>query len=69
MAETFQLYVKNTSNCEGLSLQTLERLGPEEEHFATAAEYPVNCVVSYVLSQRLNSKGKPYKDIISVRAA
>lgn len=29
MAETFQLYVKNTSNCEGLPLQVFERLGPE----------------------------------------
>lgn len=27
----FQLYVKNTSNCEGLPLQTFERLGPEWE--------------------------------------
>ena len=25
----FQLYVKNTSNCEGLELQTVERLSPE----------------------------------------
>jgi hypothetical protein len=31
MGETFQLYVKNTSNCEGLPLQTFERLGPEWE--------------------------------------
>jgi hypothetical protein len=29
MADTFQLYVKNTSNCTGLPLQTFERLGPE----------------------------------------
>jgi hypothetical protein len=29
MAETFQLYVKPTSNCGGLPLQTFERLGPE----------------------------------------
>jgi len=29
MAETFELYVKNTSNCEGLPLQVFERLGPE----------------------------------------
>lgn len=29
MAETFQLYVKHTSNCEGMPLQVFERLGPE----------------------------------------
>ena len=29
MTETFQLYVKPTSNCEGLPLQTFERLSPE----------------------------------------
>ena len=29
MTETFQLYVKSTSNCEGLPLQTFERLSPE----------------------------------------
>jgi len=29
MGETFQLYVKNTSNCQGLPLQTFERLGQE----------------------------------------
>ena len=28
VGETFQLYVKNTSNCEGLPLQTFELLGP-----------------------------------------
>jgi hypothetical protein len=26
--ETLQLYVKNTSNCEGLPLQTFDLLGP-----------------------------------------
>jgi len=29
MAETFELYVKNTSNCEGLPLQVFARLGPK----------------------------------------
>jgi len=29
MAETFQIYTKNTSNCEGLPLQTFERLSQE----------------------------------------
>ena len=29
MRETFELYVKATSNCRTLSLQTFERLGPE----------------------------------------
>jgi hypothetical protein len=29
MGETFQIYVKSTSNCEGLPLQSFERLGPE----------------------------------------
>lgn len=29
MSETLQLYVKPTSNCQGLPLQTFERLGPE----------------------------------------
>jgi len=29
MAETFQFYVKATSNCEALPLQTFERLSPE----------------------------------------
>jgi hypothetical protein len=27
--ETFELYVKNTSNCPGMALRVFERLGPE----------------------------------------
>jgi len=29
MGKTFEIYVKDTSNCDGLPLQTFERLGAE----------------------------------------
>lgn len=39
------------------------------EHFATAASYDVKLNVAYRLSEKLNKNGKPYKDILDIRAA
>jgi hypothetical protein len=38
-------------------------------HFAGAATYNVNVAVDYVLSEKLNKAGNPYKNIISIKAA
>jgi len=37
-------------------------------HFAQAGSYDVSCVLGYTLSDKLNTKGNPYKDIVSIRA-
>lgn len=37
------------------------------EHLQTAGEYPVSFKIAYTLSQKLNTKGNPYKDIASIK--
>ena len=39
------------------------------EHFAAVAEYDVAVVVTYTLSEKLNTKGNRYKDLASVKLA
>lgn len=39
------------------------------QHFAAAGEYQVNFVIDYKLSEKLNTKGNPYKDIVTISAA
>lgn len=39
------------------------------EHFSAVAEFGVAVVVSYTLSDKLNSKGNAYKDIVGVKLA
>lgn len=39
------------------------------EHFAAVAEFGMSVVVSYTLSDKTNSKGNRYKDIVSVKLA
>lgn len=38
------------------------------EHFKAAATFNFNCAVDYTLSDKLNSKNNPYKDIQAIRA-
>lgn len=38
-------------------------------HFSQSAEFNVNFVIDYKNSTKLNSKGNPYKDIVSVSTA
>lgn len=35
--------------------------------FNTAGEYQINCIADYRLSDKTNSKGNPYKNLVSVR--
>lgn len=41
----------------------------KEDHFKAAAEYNVTMTIDYKLSDKKNSKGNPYKDIVTVSAA
>lgn len=38
-------------------------------HFAAAAQFPVKFVVEWVNSDKLNKNGKPYKNIVSIKAS
>lgn len=41
----------------------------KEDHFKAAAEYNVMMLIDYKLSEKKNSKGNPYKDIVTISAA
>lgn len=43
--------------------------GMDVEDFTGTGEYPVSMMVSWAPSEKLNSKGNPYKNIIKVEAA
>jgi hypothetical protein len=37
--------------------------------FKTASEYQINCIADYRLSDKKNTKGKPYNNLVAVRPA
>ena len=37
--------------------------------FNTAGEYAISCIADYRLSEKTNSKGNPYKNLVAVRLA
>jgi len=43
--------------------------GWRAEHFASAVTYDVGLAVAYTLSDKLNSKNNPYKDIVGITEA
>ncbi len=38
-----------------------------QNHFEPGKEYPLGCTVYYTLSDKKNSAGNPYKDIVAIR--
>lgn len=38
-------------------------------HFAAATQYPVKWIIEWVNSDKLNKNGKPYKNIVAIKAA
>jgi hypothetical protein len=38
-------------------------------NFNEAGEYTINCIADYRLSEKKNTKGNPYKNLVAVRAA
>ena len=51
------------------SLVTLFGGGWTAQHFQSAASYDVKLTVAYTLSDKLNSKNNPYKDLVSITEA
>jgi hypothetical protein len=43
--------------------------GVTDLNFNEAGEYQINCIADYRLSEKKNSKGNPYKNLVSVRTA
>jgi hypothetical protein len=43
--------------------------GVTDLNFNEAGEYQINCIADYRLSDKKNSKGNPYKNLVSVRTA
>lgn len=60
----------STSKTAADAVNLLKATGKWEPfHFAQAAEFNVNFVLTWKNSAKLNSKGNPYKDIVTISAA